>query len=173
MDFAGKKILIAYFSKRGENWWISDLRSLKVGNTERMAAIIQRNIGGDLYSISAKKAYPDGYYACCDAAKAELKTKARPELVELKQASAYDIIFIGYPTWWGTLPMPIFTFLEANNFANKTVIPFNTSEGSGFGHGVKDIEHACPGAILKEGLALRGHQVEKSREEIESWLKAL
>jgi flavodoxin len=173
MDFAGKKVLIAYFSKRGENWWISDLQSLKVGNTEKMAALIEKTTGGDFYQIVAKKEYPDGYYACCDAAKAELKAKARPELVELKSVAPYDIIFVGYPTWWGTLPMPIFTFLEANDFKNKIVIPFNTSEGSGFGHGVKDMEKACPGATFKEGLALRGHRVESSEEDIKAWLKAL
>lgn len=173
MDFAGKKVLIAYFSKRGENWWIKDLQTLKVGNTEKMAALIQKTSGGDLYPIVPKKDYPDGYYACCDAAKAELQSKARPELVELKKVDGYDIIFIGYPTWWGTLPMPIFTFLDANNFRNKIVIPFNTSEGSGFGHGVKDLQKACPGAIFKNGLALRGHLVEGSEEDIQTWLKAL
>jgi flavodoxin len=173
MEFAGKKVLIAYFSKRGENWWIKDLQSLKVGNTEKMAAMIQKITGGDLYPIVAKKDYPDGYYACCDAAKVELKEKARPELLDLKKIEGYDIVFIGYPTWWGTLPMPIFTFLEANNFAGKIVIPFNTSEGSGFGHGVKDLMKACPGATFKEGLALRGHEVDQSEEAIEKWLKTL
>ncbi|MFA6619529.1 MAG: flavodoxin [Bacilli bacterium] len=173
MDFAGKKVLIAYFSKRGENWWIKDLQSLKVGNTEKMAVLIQKTTGGDLYPIVAKKDYPDGYYACCDAAKLELQSKVRPELVELKKVDAYDIIFIGYPTWCGTLPMPIFTFLEANNFQGKIVIPFNTSEGSGFGHGVKDLQNVCPGASIKNGLALRGHLVEESEKEIQTWLKTL
>jgi flavodoxin len=173
MDFAKKKILIAYFSKAGENWYTHGLASLKVGNTELFAKKIQSVVGGDLYSIVSKAGYPDGYYACCDAAKKELQEKARPELVELKKADDYDIIFVGYPTWWGTLPMPIFTFLEANHFAGKIVIPFNTSEGSGFGRGVKDLEKACPGATFKEGLALVGHEVEEKGEEIEQWLTNL
>ena len=173
MDFSGKKILIAYFSKRGENWWITDLQSLKIGNTEKMAALIQKAIGGDTYRIVAKKEYPDGYYACCDVAKIERKNHERPELVESKKVDGYDIVFVGYPTWWGSLPMPMFTFLEANDFAGKILIPFNTSEGSGFGRGISDLEKACPGALLKTGLSLRGHDVEQKEEEIISWLKAL
>jgi flavodoxin len=151
MDFANKKILIAYFSKKGENWYTNGLAKLPIGNTEKMAKLIQKAVGGDLFEIVSKKEYPDGYYACCDVAKVEMKAKARPELATMKDAKSYDVIFVGYPTWWGTLPMPIFTFLDANDFHGKILIPFNTSEGSGFGHGVKDLEKECPGAILKNG----------------------
>src|SRR5574344_601379 len=173
MDFTGKRILIAYFTKKGENWYTSGLASLPVGNTEKMAKLIQKQIGGDLYEISAKTPYPDGYYACCDAAKKELQAKARPELAAMKDVKDYDIIFIGYPTWWGTLPMPIFTFLEANEFKKKIVIPFNTSEGSGFGHGIKDLQKALPEATFRNGLALTGHEVDEKEEEIKQWLKTL
>jgi flavodoxin len=173
MDFANKKVLIAYFSKKGENWYTHGLATLSIGNTEKMAKLIQKVSGGDLFEVVSKTAYPDGYYACCDAAKKELKAHARPELVAQKSVADYDVIFVGYPTWWGTLPMPLFSFLEANDFHGKTVIPFNTSEGSGFGHGVKDMEKACPGALFKEGLALPGHSVDASEEAIASWLRNL
>jgi|LAHS01.1.fsa_nt_gb flavodoxin len=173
MDFANKKILIAYFSKKGENWYTNGLAKLPIGNTEKMAKLIQKAVGGDLFEIVSKKEYPDGYYACCDVAKVEMKAKARPELVTMKDTKPYDVIFVGYPTWWGTLPMPIFTFLDANDFQGKILIPFNTSEGSGFGHGVKDLEKECPGAILKNGLALAGHEVDSKEEAIQQWLKTL
>lgn len=173
MDFSQRRVLIAYFSKTGENWYTNGLASLAVGNTKKMALLIQKACGGDLFEISAKSPYPDGYYACCDVAKKEYQTHARPELSELKSVEDYDVVFVGYPTWWGTLPMPIFTFLEANNFQGKTVIPFNTSEGSGFGRGVKDIMASCPGATFKEGLALRGHEVDDKHQEVTQWLKNL
>jgi Flavodoxins len=173
MDFAGKRILIVFFSKKGENWYTHGLADLSEGNTAKMAKIIQKNLGGDLFEIIRKEPYPNGYYACCDEAKKEMKTLSCPELLEMKSVKDYDVIFLGYPTWWGTLPRPLFTFLDANDFHGKTLIPFNTSEGSGFGHGVEDLKKTCPGVNLRKGLALPGHAVDGSEQEIATWLKNL
>jgi flavodoxin len=173
VEFAGKKILIAYFSKKGENWYTHGLAQLPVGNTEKMAKLIQEDCGGDLFEIARQEAYPDGYYACCDEAKKEMQAKAFPPLAKDHDVAAYDIIFVGYPIWWGTLPRPVFTFLEAHDFQGKILIPFNTSEGSGLGHGVQDISAACAGAKVTKGLALYGHEVDTSEKEIATWLKNL
>jgi flavodoxin len=173
MDFKNKKVLIVYFSKKGENWWTKSLTSLKVGNTDAFAHLIQKQIGGDLFEVERVAEYPDGYYACCDEAKVELKAKARPAIKEHHSAAPYDVIFIGYPTWWGTLPMPLFTWIEENDLKGKTIIPFNTSEGSGFGKGVSDLKKALPESNFLEGLALRGHGVLTSEEAIQAWLNNL
>ncbi len=173
MDFKNKKVLIVYFSKKGENWWTTSLASLTVGNTERFAKIIQGIAGGDLFEVVRKKEYPDGYYACCDEAKIEFHAKARPELLAHHSSEGYDVVFIGYPTWWGTLPMPLFSWIEENNLAGKILIPFNTSEGSGFGTGLKDLAKEAPNSTILQGLALKGHNVEKSEGEIETWLANL
>jgi flavodoxin len=173
MDFKNKKVLIVYFSKKGENWWTSALSSLKVGNTDVFAHLIQKHAGGDLFEVVRVKEYPNGYYECCDEAKLELKAKARPAIKEHHSAEGYDIIFIGYPTWWGTLPMPLFSWIEENNLQGKTIIPFNTSEGSGFGKGVADLKKELPESTFLNGLALRGHAVADSEKEIVTWLESL
>ena len=173
MDFKNKRVLIVYFSKKGENWWTKSLTSLKVGNTDAFAHLIQKQIGGDLFEVERAKEYPDGYYACCDEAKLEVNNKARPEIKEHHSADGYDVIFIGYPTWWGTLPMPLFTWIGENDLKGKTIIPFNTSEGSGFGVGANDLKKALPNSHFLEGLALRGHDVLNSEGAIKTWLASL
>lgn len=173
MDFSKQKVLIAYFSKTGENWYKNGLAQLPVGNTAQMASFIQKGTGGDLFEIVPLQAYPDGYYACCDAAKIEFKKKERPAIKSSKDIGPYDVIFIGYPTWFGTLPMPLFTWIEAQSWQGKIVIPFNTSEGSGFGKGVKDLQTSCVGAEVKEGLSLRGYKVASSEQEILAWTKSI
>jgi flavodoxin len=106
----GGKILIACFS------WS--------GNTRVVAGQIQKTVGGDLFEIKTAKAYPKDYRECIDVAKKEQQANARPELsAKVENMDAYNIIFVGYPNWWGTLPMPLFTFFESYDFKGKTIIP--------------------------------------------------
>ena len=112
-DAKGKKILIAYYSRRGMNYTDKGIVDLKTGNTERMALMIQKHVGGDLFRIDTKKSYPADYTQCTEVAKQEKNDNARPELNDtVKDIAQYDVVYIGYPIWWGTFPMAVFTFLE-------------------------------------------------------------
>ncbi len=166
--------LIAYFSRKGGNYVSGKIVNLSVGNTEVAAKMIQELTGGVLFHIEAVKAYPKDYTESTEVAKKELQENARPELVGLvEDMGSYDTIFLGYPNWWGTFPMPVFTFLEGHNFAGRTIAPFCTHEGSGLGRSRMDIERLCPDATLLEGLAIHGTHVKAARSSIENWLSRL
>ena len=102
--------LIVYYSRKGENYWAGDVKVLEKGNTERVAEFVQEAVGGDLFEIETAKEYSPSYMTCIDEAKAELQADARPELKRFLEdagldMSDYDMIFLGYPNWWGTCPM--------------------------------------------------------------------
>ena len=154
------KILIAYFSK--------------TGNTKRVAQEIQKDVGGDLFEIKTTNTYPEEYQATTEQAKTEKNNKFRPQLAtQVADFSSYDVVFVGYPIWWGTMPMGVFSFLEQNNFAGKTVIPFCTHGGSGLGDSVSEIKKTLPQANVRSGLAVRGSEAGKAQTEIANWLKSI
>ena len=117
------------------------------------------------------KLYALDYNECIKEAQAEQRANARPKVKEIPDVSGYDVIYLGYPNWWGTCPMCVFTFLESQNWAGKIIKPFCTHEGSGMGHSEADIKRVCSGADVKKGLAIHGADVSKSRTLIENWLK--
>lgn len=126
--------LIVYYSRKGENYWNGSIRNLTKGNTEIVAEMISDITGGDLFEVDTVKTYPADYYACIDEAKEELRRKDRPEVKAYKDdLEGYDTIYVGYPNWWGTMPMVMFTFLEHYDLTGKKIIPFCTNEGSGMG----------------------------------------
>ena len=166
------KTLIAYYSRRGENYVDGKIANLAVGNTEVAAAMMQKLTGGDAFRIDTVKAYPGDYGETTEAAKEELRRNARPELTShVTDMSAYDVVVLGYPNWWGTMPMAVFTFLEEHDWKGKTILPFCTHEGSGLGRSVADIQKACAGATVSAGLAIRGGRVQGAEAEIAAWLK--
>ncbi len=174
MKASGKKCLIAYFSRKGQNYSSSGIVDLKVGNTEVVAQMIQKQTGGDLFHIETVKAYPKDYTETTEVAKNELRAKARPELKnKVENFGAYDVIFLGYPNWWGTPPMAVFTFLESYDFSGKTIVPFCTHEGSGLGHSEKDIAKSCPKATISEGLAIHGTNAGSAEPQVTSWIDRL
>ncbi len=168
-------IIVAYFSRQGKNIVGSgEIIDLPVGNTEVVAWMIQEATGGDSFRIEAVKPYPEDYFETTDVAKEEQRANARPELTSrLENMDAYDVIFVGYPNWWGTMPMPVFTFLEGYNFAGKTIVPFCTHEGSGLGRSVADIKALCPQSTTLEGLAVPGGNVKNAQNEVSAWLREL
>lgn len=166
--------LIAFFSRAGMNYVRGDIVNLPVGNTEVAARMIQKQIGGDVFKIDTVTPYPVDYHETTDVAKQELRDNARPELTgRIQDMSGYDVICLGYPNWWGTMPMAVFTFLESYDFAGKTIAPFCTHEGSGMGRSEKDINKLCPDAKVLQGLAIRGGGVHGAEHEITSWLGKL
>ena len=168
------KILIAYFSRADENYSVGYIEK---GNTEIIAEIIADEVSGDLFHIERSTPYPAGYEDCKTVATAEKNANARPPLKEDKDISDYDIIFIGYPIWWGDAPMPVYTFAENNEWEGKTVIPFSTHEGSGLGAGESNLKKICTGAEFKTGLAIRGATAQNStataKTQVLSWLGSL
>ena len=169
----GKKILVAYFSRTGEQYGVGVISK---GNTEIAAEIIAAKTGGTLFEIKPKDdKYPKAYKDLIKYAKDEMKDNARPELsADVKNFADYDTVFIGYPVWWGDKPMPVYTFIEKHDFKGKTIIPFATHEGSGF-CGTQGM--AKTGAIIREGLGIYGHVAQNERtqaeKEIAEWLNGL
>jgi flavodoxin len=174
MHVTNKKCLIAYFSRKGQNYASGRLVDLKVGNTEVVANMIQKITNGVLFHIEPDTAYPKDYTEATEVAKNELRAKARPGLTgRVENMGAYDVIFLGYPNWWGTMPMPVFTFLESSDFSGKTIAPFCTHEGSGLGHSENDIVKACPKATVLKGIAIHGTNASSAEPEVSGWINGL
>ena len=166
-----EKCLIAYFSREGNNYVSGKIVNLPVGNTKVVAEMIQEMTGGDVFRIDTVKSYPEDYTETTNVAKKELHDNSRPELSShVENMDSYNVIFLGYPNWWGTMPMPVFTFLEEYDFSDKTIIPFCTHEGSGLGHSEKDIAKLCPKATLLKGLAIHGSRVSAAKKDVTNWL---
>ncbi|MBO5992722.1 MAG: NAD(P)H-dependent oxidoreductase [Acidaminococcaceae bacterium] len=165
-------ILIAYYSRKGQNYWNGSIKNLAKGNTEIVAEMIQKAVGGDLFEIETVKEYPADYTECTEAAKEELRAKARPELKSYpERIDNYDIIFLGYPCWWGTMPMGVYTFLEHFDFAGKKIVPFCTHEGSRMGGSENHIKKTAPGAVVLEGLPVHGAEAAESEDAVTAWAK--
>jgi flavodoxin len=163
--------LIAYFSRKGNNYVSGKIVNLPIGNTEVIANMIKDITGGDLFQIETKKPYPEDYTETTKVADKEYHSNARPELsTKITDINKYDIIYLGYPNWWGTMPMPVHTFLESYDLSNKIIIPFCTHEGSGLGHSVKDIVSLCPKSKVANAKPLLGSNVKNARSEVEQWI---
>ena len=166
------KELIAYFSRTGENYVNGTIKQLKIGNTEVVAKMVSEITGADLFKIVPQVSYSDNYNKCIDEAQADQRRNARPELTEYPESlDEYDVIYLGYPNYWGTMPMCVFTFLEHFDFSGKTIRPFCTHEGSGMGSSVSDIKKLCPNAKIESGLALHGATVNLAEQSVKKWLK--
>jgi flavodoxin len=167
-----EKSIIAYYSRKGENYVNGNIINLMVGNTEVAATMIQKITGSDIFHIEAVKQYPKDYTETTEVAKKELREDARPELTsKVSNMDSYDVIYLGYPNWWGTFPMAVSTFLEAYDFSGKTIIPFCTHEGSGLGRSESDIKKLCACAKVKKGLAIKGSNVKTAEKDISYWIK--
>ena len=166
------KAFIAYFSRKGNNYVSGSVVNLSVGNTEVAAKKIQALTGGDLFEIQTAHSYSEDYHRCTGEAKKELRENARPKLAgTLPNPDGYDVLYLGYPNWWGTMPMGVFTFLENYDLRGKTILPFCTHEGSGMGRSEADIKKLSPGAAVFQGLAISGSHVSQADRDIESWIK--
>ena len=168
------KPLIVYYSRKGENYWNGSIKNLEKGNSEIVAEMIADITGGDLFEVDTVKTYAADYYECIDDAKAELREGARPELkAYMDSLDAYDTIFVGFPNWWGTMPMAMFTFLERYDLSGKRILPFCTNEGSGMGKSESDLKKICKDAKVERGLSIHGAEAAGSRSKVESWVKKL
>lgn len=165
-------ILTVYYSRKGQNYWNGSIKDIEKGNTERVAEFIRKAVGGDLFEIETVRTYDEDYYVCIDEAKQELRENARPELKKyLESLDVYDTIFVGFPNWWGTCPMAVFTFLEHYDLSGKRIIPFCTNEGSGMGSSEWDLKKICKGAKVERGLSIHGAEAAQSEAKAAAWAK--
>ena len=167
--------LVTYFSHAGENY---NVGVIEEGNTAKLAKVIAEQTGAELFEIVPVVDYPHSYDECLEVATAEQREGARPEYVgDVENWDQYDTIFIGYPIWWGEIPNIVYTFMEAYDFTGKTVIPFNTHEGSGQAHSQRDIEGLLTSANVLKGLAVRGSKAQNDAEgtgaDVANWLKQI
>ena len=179
------RILVAYLSRAGENYNVGVVKEgsasaayagdIEKGNTAILAEAIAEATGGDLFAITTVTPYPDDYATMLQVAQEEIDTNARPELAgTVENMDDYDIIFIGYPIWHGRMPQAIYTFLESYDLTGKTIIPFNTHEGSGQGGTQRTVESLCAGATVLNGLAIQGKTAQNNRDaaqkSVNDWL---
>ena len=168
------KILVVYFSRTGENY---NVGNVEVGNTAMVASYIKDYLKADSFEIIPVNKYPDKYQECLDQATKEKNENARPEIQnKITNFDQYDTIFVGYPIWWGNLPMIMHTFFESYDFNGKKVIPFNTHEGSGDAGTYSTVQKDLPKAnVTTDGLALDGKTArsDDGKQKTIDWLKGL
>lgn len=169
-----KKSLVAFFSRADENYAVGYIEK---GNTQIVAEIIAARTGADLFHIKTQKPYPADYSQCIEVAKREKESNARPDIIGDVRIEDYEVIYIGYPNWWGEMPMAVYTFIGKHNWQGKTVVPFCTHEGSGLSGTESRIQSECEGAKVLKGLAIRGataqNEPDRTLKAVISWLEKL
>ena len=174
MSGLSAKSLVVYFSHTGENYGVGVISE---GNTAIVAKIISEKTGADLFEIIPFKDYPSDYNECCDVSKEEQRKKARPAYKGDIDTKEYDTIYVGYPIWWGDMPMCVYTFLEAHDLNGKTIVPFCTHEGSGVSGTDGKIKKLYKNVTVKTPHAITGRTAQNKREEakksVDDWLKKL
>ncbi len=169
-----EKVLVAFFSRAGENYAVGYIEK---GNTHIVAEMIAEETGGTLFHIEPVTPYPEDYTECTQVAKKEKNENARPAVKGDINVEDYDVIFIGYPNWWGDMPMAVYTFIEKHDWTGKTVVPFCTHEGSGLSGTERKLKNACRSATVLKGLAIRGNTAQNARTQakqiLTKWLENL
>lgn len=159
MNHNDGKILVLYFSMSG--------------NTETVANFIHDKVGGDIMRLETVQTYPSDYNDLVDYAQEEQKENKRPELKTKINIDEYDTIFLGYPNWWGDMPMPLYTLLDNYDFTGKTIAPFITHGGSGLSNTPSKIKNEEPNATVTEGLAVSGSSAKSSQNIVNDWLNKI
>jgi flavodoxin len=178
-NFIGRRsdidaITSASVQRRGNRFPPQFYNGQRMGNTQIIAKYISEYTGGGLFAIQTVNPYPVDAYETLDTAQIERSNNSRPKLfTHVEDMDRYDTIYLGFPIWWGTFPMPVFTFLEEYDFTGKAIIPFSTHDGSGLGNGKRDIQTLCPDAIVLDGLATRYDRVANAEADVKKWLNGL
>ena len=166
-------ILVAYFSRADENYSVG---TIEIGNTQILGEYIASEVGANSFHIETVTPYPANYKECCDVAKKELNDKARPEIIGTVDMVQYDIVFLGYPIWWGDMPMAVYTFMERYDWSEKVVIPFCTHEGSGLS-GTDSSITSVTGAQVLTAIDMRGSTAQElnddTKQTVRTWLNNL
>ena len=172
-QFAGKKMLVAYYSRTGDNYQVGVIEK---DNTAIVADMIAAATGADEIELKPVKEYPTDYKECTEVAKQEQADNARPEVAtKIENFADYDVVFVGYPIWWSDLPMMMYTFLESYDWTGKTIIPFCTSAGNAMTGKEADIPNFAKGSIvIDDGLGIQGARCQADQagvqKDVELWL---
>ena len=154
------EILIAYFSR--------------TGNTKELAEEISSQTGGELFEIVPAEPYPADYDETVERFRRERDENARPAIENsVEDITHYDVIFIGFPNWGDDMPHIVYTFLEQYDFSGKTVVPFCTNGGGGFGNSIAGLNRTCPNSEIAEGFECSGSRVQSESNNIAEWLGTL
>jgi flavodoxin len=171
-DFHGRNVLLAYFSRAGENYYYGGRIDLKVGNTEIVARTIRKLISCDVHRIEPADPYPHDYEKTVTRNVREQKADARPRIANpLPSIERYDVVLLASPIWNVRAPMIMSTFAESYDFAGKTVFPVTTYAMSGLGTTPQDYAVVCRGARIGKGLAVQGERARSSHRDVEAWLR--
>jgi flavodoxin len=167
------RVLLAYFSRPGENYWNGGRRNLRVGNTEVLAAMIAERLGGDAHRIEAADPYSDDYDETVERNVREQDADARPAIANpLESIDGYHTVLLASPIWNVRPPMIMSSFAERYDFAGKTVLPVTTHAMSGLGTSAEDYARTCRGARIGDGLAVRGEEVRSGgAAAVDAWLQ--
>ena len=148
------------------------MKYIQTGNTEKAAKMIAEITGADLFKIEQKVPYAADYNTCIAQAKEDKQKGNRPELVKLPDdMDRYDEIYLGYPNYWGTMPMAVYIFLENYDFTGKKIHPFCTHEGSGLSGTESDIRKSAKGAAVEKGIAIHGSSVDQAEAALKKWIQ--
>lgn len=166
--------LIVYYSRAGQNYCSGTLRTLAVGNTKVAAQMLHTLTGAPLFELVPVQPYDADYSVCINQAQQDQQRDARPAFRACPESlAASEVLYLGYPNYWGTMPMVLFTFLEQADMTGKVICPFCTHEGGGLGRSEGDIRRLCPHATVLPGLALHGAAVAQAGGEIKHWVQEL
>ena len=161
--------IVIYYSRPGYNYASGEIKDLKIGNTEVIANKIAELTNSATFKIEQVHPYSNDYSECIDEAKRDQRLEIRPELKAFpKDIQKYDLIYLGYPNFWGTMPMAMFTFLENVNLENKIIKPFCSHEGSKFGRSLEDLKMLCPKSKFRRGLDIHGAIIYE--EKLKEWI---
>ena len=154
------KALVVYYSRSG--------------NTEALARMIGNETGADMFRVTTVTPYPEVYRETTELARAERDNNARPAINgRVENMADYDVVYIGVPNWWSTMPMPMFTFLEQYDLSGKIIVPFVTHGGGGVANCVSDLKKAVPGATVLDALVVSGGNAQNAQSDVSAWLKRL
>lgn len=184
-ETGNSNILIAYFTW-ADNTVVEDPSSVDVdattsasvlapGNTAKLASWIQQEVGSDLHSIVVEEPYSSDYDQCLDRAADEKAENARPALAShVDNMEDYDIVFLGFPNWWYTLPVPVLTFVEEYDWSGKTVVPFVTHGTGGLSSTIRDLTAALPEDVtILEPIGVYRPEVDASQSAVQEWIAGL
>jgi flavodoxin len=164
------KTIVVWFSHPGETYLSGEIRTVERGNCEKLAEAIASDLGADSFRIQEADPYPEDYQQCIAKAKADKNANSRPALAApVPDLSPYTHMVLVYPNWWGTMPMPVRSFLDAADLRDITVAPLCSNEGSGMGSSESDLHTAYPKAHYVRGLSILGHDTDRSIDKAISW----
>ena len=166
------KKLVVYFSRIGENSVNGRIETIAKGFTEILAEKIAKEVGGELYQLIPVNPYPTNYDECVARSRREDESGERVDYIKkLENLDGYDVIYLGYPTWWRYYPRVVATFVRDYKFVGKTIYPFCTNEEGSLGLAEMELKGAARGAIIKPGFACKGSEVNNVDDKLANWMK--